>query len=220
MTWQEDLAARLLQLRRQRGISQEELAEIAGVSRQAVSKWESAQSVPETEKLLAVSEYFKVSLDYLLRGEEPAPPEASARPRQAAGVLYLYAATALVWCGLLIGWAVWQQLYSSLGAAISMVAVVLALALLGVGLYTAPAPDSLRLRNRFWLLNIWPIAMLAEASALSVMLGMSWLSPTWNEHLFIYVYGNMGGGGALLVIGAWLIVCCSVAAGCYRNLRK
>ncbi len=54
-----DLAGRLQQLRKQQGLSQEELAGQLGVSRQAVSKWESAQAQPELEKLLALSDFFR-----------------------------------------------------------------------------------------------------------------------------------------------------------------
>ena len=50
-------------LRQQRGISQEELAEHMGVSRQAVGKWESGASYPDTEHLLALAEFFAVSVD-------------------------------------------------------------------------------------------------------------------------------------------------------------
>ena len=52
------LADRIQQLRKQKGISQEELADRVGVSRQAVSKWESAQSVPDLDKILLLSDYF------------------------------------------------------------------------------------------------------------------------------------------------------------------
>ena len=62
---------RLYQLRRERGISQEELANIIGVSRQAVQKWESGASQPNIDNLVAISEYFGVTLDYLLKGDEP-----------------------------------------------------------------------------------------------------------------------------------------------------
>lgn len=50
-------------------MTQEFVAETIGVSRQAVSKWENGQSVPESEKLIAISNYFDVSLDYLLKDE-------------------------------------------------------------------------------------------------------------------------------------------------------
>ena len=52
--------------RKQRGVTQEELAEILGVSRQAISKWESDSGYPETEKLLVISKTLNISIDYLL----------------------------------------------------------------------------------------------------------------------------------------------------------
>ncbi|MHB1485259.1 MAG: helix-turn-helix domain-containing protein [Saccharofermentanales bacterium] len=54
-------------LRKQNGLSQEKLAEKLDVSRQAISKWESGQSVPEIDKIIAISELFKVSTDYLIK---------------------------------------------------------------------------------------------------------------------------------------------------------
>ena len=61
------LSEKIYTLRRKSGLSQEQLAEIIGVSRQAISKWEGGLSVPESEKLIAISEYFNVTLDYLLK---------------------------------------------------------------------------------------------------------------------------------------------------------
>lgn len=71
------LAEKIMQLRKQNGWSQEELAEKLGVSRQAVSKWESAASVPDLNRILQMSDLFGVSTDYLLRDgiEQTAPPE-------------------------------------------------------------------------------------------------------------------------------------------------
>lgn len=67
---------RIHQLRRERGISQEELANVVGVSRQAVQKWESGASTPDIENLSALADYFTVSLDYLVRGIEAEAPSA------------------------------------------------------------------------------------------------------------------------------------------------
>lgn len=64
------LSEKLYSLRKKSGLSQEQLAERLNVSRQAISKWESGSSVPESEKLIAVSSYFQVSLDYLLKEED------------------------------------------------------------------------------------------------------------------------------------------------------
>lgn len=65
------IADRIQQLRKSRGISQEELAEKAGVSRQAVSKWESGQSTPDIEKISLLSDFFETTTDYLIKGIEP-----------------------------------------------------------------------------------------------------------------------------------------------------
>lgn len=67
---------RLFDLRRQAGLSQEELANLLGVTRQAVQKWEAGTSRPDMDNLVSLAEYFKVSLDYLVTGREPAPPPA------------------------------------------------------------------------------------------------------------------------------------------------
>jgi len=61
------LADKIIDLRKKSGWSQEELAEQLGVSRQAVSKWESAQSVPDMGRVVQMSELFGVSTDYLLK---------------------------------------------------------------------------------------------------------------------------------------------------------
>ena len=63
------LADKIIENRKKNGWSQEELAEKLGVSRQSVSKWESAQSIPDMKKILLLSETFGVSTDYLLRDE-------------------------------------------------------------------------------------------------------------------------------------------------------
>ena len=74
MTFQE----RLNQLRRERGLSQEDLAEVVGVTRQAVQKWESGASRPDMDNLTALADYFGVTLDYLVMGREQ-PPAAQGQ---------------------------------------------------------------------------------------------------------------------------------------------
>lgn len=63
------LAEKIMSLRKQKGWSQEELAAELNVSRQSVSKWESAASMPDIQKIMKMSEIFGVSTDYLLRDE-------------------------------------------------------------------------------------------------------------------------------------------------------
>ena len=61
------LADKIILLRKKSGWSQEDLAEKLNVSRQSISKWEGAQSVPGMDKILQLSEIFGVSTDYLLK---------------------------------------------------------------------------------------------------------------------------------------------------------
>ena len=82
-------ADKLIALRKKSGWSQEELAEKLGVTRQSVSKWEGAQSLPDLEKILQMSRLFGVSTDFLLKdeleAESPDPaPDTPALRREAA----------------------------------------------------------------------------------------------------------------------------------------
>ena len=71
------LADKIIELRKRSGMSQEELAEKLGVSRQSVSKWEGAQSTPDINRILQLSEIFSVSTDTLLKDEEDLPTGAA-----------------------------------------------------------------------------------------------------------------------------------------------
>lgn len=61
-----ELSGKILQLRKALGLSQEQLAEQVGVSRQSISKWETGQSAPELEKIVELSRVFGISTDELL----------------------------------------------------------------------------------------------------------------------------------------------------------
>lgn len=65
------LGQKIAELRKKSGLSQEALAEKMNVSRQAVSKWESNQSIPDIEKIVDLSELFGVTTDYLLKNGTP-----------------------------------------------------------------------------------------------------------------------------------------------------
>ncbi len=63
------LSEKIMLLRKEKGMTQEELASICNVSRQSISKWEADIALPETEKLLILGETFQVSMDILLKDE-------------------------------------------------------------------------------------------------------------------------------------------------------
>ncbi len=62
---------KLYHLRKQKGLSQEELANCLNVSRQTISKWEVGDSTPDMEKLIAISDLFEISLDELVMDKVP-----------------------------------------------------------------------------------------------------------------------------------------------------
>ena len=124
---------KLIRLRRKNGMSQEQLADKLHVSRQAVSKWESAQSQPDLDKILAMSELFRVSTDYLLKGVQP---ELTVRPKKdlalVSRVLYL-AALFFIGIGLVCALAAWYEKQTADCIAGGMVVQAIGAVCYGVG---------------------------------------------------------------------------------------
>ena len=91
---------KLQKLRKEKGISQEGLAELLDVSRQAISKWESGQSYPETEKMITLSEIFGVTLDSLIKDGElqnDAENTVSESYWMNRGSFYEYKSEQMIW---------------------------------------------------------------------------------------------------------------------------
>ena len=83
------LGEKLAKLRREHNYTQEQLAQILGVSRQAVSKWESDTAYPETEKLIRLGKLYHCSMDYLLLDQAPEPAAETAITRiELRGICY------------------------------------------------------------------------------------------------------------------------------------
>ncbi|MBE6752938.1 MAG: helix-turn-helix transcriptional regulator [Ruminococcaceae bacterium] len=93
-----NIADRIQYLRKQRGLSQEELADKIGVSRQTVSKWESEQSTPDLDKIIIISDLFEVTTDYILKGIEPVSTTSKATLRTLyLGFVLVFATIAGIW---------------------------------------------------------------------------------------------------------------------------
>lgn len=75
-----ETANRLYELRKEHGLSQEDLAEKLGVSRQAVSKWERSEASPDTDNLIALAKIYNLSLDELVFGEQKTEKEPRPEP--------------------------------------------------------------------------------------------------------------------------------------------
>jgi len=122
-----DLREKISALRKQRGMSQEQLAEQMFVSRQSISKWELGESLPELANIIRLSEIFGVTTDYLLKGTsvsegsamdtsaskiEEEPVWASAVSKTAGSYSYHYMRMA-AWMPIL--WIVIVSVYLMLG---------------------------------------------------------------------------------------------------------
>lgn len=100
---------KLQRLRAREGLSQDALAELLNVSRQAVSRWERDETMPETEKVVRISEHFRVTTDYLLKdGPEHFPP--SSRPLPDPGEVWRKYGFLLAWAVALWGATVFLRM--------------------------------------------------------------------------------------------------------------
>ena len=164
------MGQRIAALRTQHHLSQEELAERLGVSRQSVSKWETDASVPDLSKLLTLSEVFGVTLDELGNGtpasppppapEPPVPPPAApaSAPAASAGTQRVIGFI-LVGAGLLAG---------LLGLAVAPALLFLAAVLLISGIVC------LAVRRHAGLVIGWPLFLLVWGLAPYVIGARAW----------------------------------------------
>ncbi len=84
-----NLGERLTKLRRSKGLSQEQLSEELYLTRQTISKWELNQSTPDIDYLVKLSNYFGVTTDYLIKGEQPKDnSDPSAAPSALCDIEY------------------------------------------------------------------------------------------------------------------------------------
>jgi len=152
-----NIADRIQNLRKAKGISQEELADKVGVSRQAVSKWESEQSIPDIDKVIIMSDYFDVTTDYLLRGIEN---EKQVNETPANANIFAIVATALNFIGLIMASAVWYEEQSAMAVVIGLIIMTVGSMVFGIGQFVASQNTKEKAKRGFWMVNIWILAFI------------------------------------------------------------
>lgn len=171
------IGERMQALRKSKGISQEQLADIVGVSRQAVSKWESEQSIPDIEKIILLSDYFKVTTDYLLKGTESVEKVVEemkevkdAGPKSDAK-LFSVAGTILNAMGLVLAITVWIERRMAYAAGVGIMIM-----LLGTGVFWTGqilnAIDKEKARYLFILINVWILPFIPLACCFNIVDGL------------------------------------------------
>lgn len=159
-----NLADRITQLRKSKGISQEELADKIGVSRQAVSKWESEQSVPDTEKIVALSDIFETTTDFLLKGIEPVKDIKNKHN----AVLFAVGATALNAAGLLLSIAVWFEYQTIFAAVIGLIIMLLGTGIFLIG-QVIDTKDKPIAKIFFILPNVWILLFMPMSFCFNIL---------------------------------------------------
>lgn len=162
------IADRIQKLRKSKGISQEELADRTGVSRQAVSKWESGQSSPDLEKIILLSDYFGTTTDYLLKGIEPL---GEAGKRWNAGVFSL-AGTTLNAIGLVAAAVVWMERQTVYAVGIGLVVMLLGTAIFLTGQLIG-AEEKAAAKRLFLLPNVWILLFISLSCCFNILDGLA-----------------------------------------------
>ncbi len=189
-----NIADRIQQLRKTKGISQEELADQIGVSRQAVSKWESEQSIPDVDKIMKLSDYFEVTTDYLIKGIEQ---KNSHREDASDARIFAVTGTALNFIGLIASLMIWKEQQTAVAVAVGLILMAIGTMIYFVGQYDGEKKDIAK--KQFWTINIW-ILLLIPYSCLfnfiqGAIEGYSWvIKPTLDigNSLTLYVVGWIG----------------------------
>lgn len=131
------LSEKIQKCRKEKNLTQEQLAEKLDVSRQSVSKWEMEQAVPDIDKIIALSELFEVSTDYLLKDQIQQPSPCASIPRiqkfssKSAGFIKLFTIMGMmlqIIAFILMGtlWLVWKApLAIGLGVGFALIAITL-----------------------------------------------------------------------------------------------
>ena len=167
------ISDRILELRKIKGISQEELAENIGVSRQAVSKWESEQSVPDLEKIILLSNYFNVTTDYLLKGVES---NNQAIRKNNNIHIFNVVATTLTILGLILSTFIWTATQEVGGIIGGLIFIVLGIMVFAIGIYQSDGKEKIIAKSKFWKINVWTITFIPLALIYNILIsGM--LSP-------------------------------------------
>jgi len=168
-----EIANRLFEYRKQQGLSQEELAERIGVSRQAVSKWERAESSPDTDNLIELARLYGVSLDSLLFTDEPTKKDpASAEEHKKTDYV------SVGWDGIHVIDGDEEVHVSLKGIYIKDGDEEVVIGGPGARVTKGVVKDLEGIRKKYWFVNIG-VAVLCTAAYLTLGFGWGYWHPSW-----------------------------------------
>ncbi|MBS4201706.1 helix-turn-helix transcriptional regulator [Bacillus sp. FJAT-49732] len=193
------LGEKIQKCRKTKGLSQEGLASVLGVSRQALSKWECNTSTPDIDRIVALSNYFNVSTDYLLKdGYEDESVVLDTKAKNQSEGIPIAISTAIIAIGLIIALAMandgtkffyWQFSSAVLGMGIQ----ILGICIFEV-LYFS---KHFEIKNQYlfwgintWLLSVMPI-ILSSGALLKLLTRFEIIHYSFTIMLFYFVFNGV-----------------------------
>ncbi len=169
-----NISDRIQNLRKMKGISQEQLADVLGVSRQAVSKWESEQSTPDIEKIITMSDYFEVTTDYLLKGIEPVK---ESNKRKLNATVFSIAASTINILGVIVGALTWYDSQDAAAYAGMYILIIFGIMIWGIGLTICDPKTRGTAIKVFAAVNVWILSFTPISLIYNICIGSKVLSP-------------------------------------------
>ena len=194
-----NMADRIQHLRKSKGISQEELADKVGVSRQAVSKWESEQSTPDIEKVILLSDFFDVTTDYLLKGIKPAQEQKKDKDDAR---IFAVVGTALNFIGLAAAIMIWAEKQTPISVAAGFILMVIGCMIFAIGQFIGNNKE--KGVFLFGCINVWILSLMPISSIFNFVQGIKW--GHWWTFVPIPQFGNSI-GSYVLCWGFYFVFC-------------
>lgn len=164
-----NIADRIQSLRKIKGVSQEELADKIGVTRQAVSKWESEQSTPDIEKVILLSDYFDVTTDYLLKGIESVD---NSKVKKNMAPIFNIVPTTLNVIGTVLACFLWNESQKTGAIVAGLIFIILGTMLFFIGRPQSDGKDKEIYNSRFWKINVWFVSFVPVSVLYNALFGV------------------------------------------------
>lgn len=147
-----ELKDKLLKLRKESHLSQQELANNLNVSRQSISKWELAETQPDINNIIALAEIYHVSTDYLLKDTVEVIEQSEDRSH-----IILIVSTVIILLGLLTGQMLWREFQNTISLLIGMI-----IQIVGIGIFECYTLNTHNMESQkpFLKINVWLITLL------------------------------------------------------------
>ena len=207
-----NMADRIQHLRKSKGISQEELADRVGVSRQAVSKWESEQSTPDIEKVIILSDFFDVTTDYLLKGIEPVPENANEK---ADARIFSLVGTVFNFIGLVVAIMIWKEEQTPISVAVGLILMAVGIMIFVIGQFIAEKKEQGAFW--FWIVNVWILILIPLSCVFNFLQGI--IYGHWWTFTPIPQLGNSI-GSYVLCWGFYFMFCIIIDSFLTKHMKR